>query len=141
MQELHTAKTLNTLGTKARVDLFEKLALSIYGTDRFNTILAADLGLTRRAVGNWRNGRSCPPIWAILLVQEWAFEKTSDQILLKAAASMAGDMASVARTLLRASQAFERNLADGSNPTPLPARVSNGRASSYDEDASAAYHQ
>lgn len=55
-----TAESLHNVADATRLEMLEDMASRLYGTDRFISNLARDLGIKRGAVDKWRAGSPVP---------------------------------------------------------------------------------
>lgn len=55
-----TAESLHNVDDATRRQMLDEMGNRLYGTDRFVSILARDLGITRNAIERWKADRQVP---------------------------------------------------------------------------------
>lgn len=106
----YTGQDLKKLTQEERLALFRKWGAEAYGSDRWMSTFARDIAMSRRNVVDYSRGVIQVSIPVLLLLQEWAYEKTTPRILLDAIRDVSRDMESMANSMRFAANQITRNL-------------------------------
>lgn len=68
---MYTVSDVKAMTPEQTQKAFETVASRYYGTDRWKSAFANDVGLQTNTVQQWFTDRSMPPPWAFLLIQTW----------------------------------------------------------------------